>query len=98
MPCLSLQLLDGIVGYPYAGLKFADDEAGERRHGAPRYFTVAKSAVKEMHRQVGDLVTGRRGIAQRGSNPAPFGHCPVGLMIPAGLWNSSVRRSPPIPM
>jgi len=62
----TLQLLDGIVDIYMPDFKFADDEAGERYSGAPRYFTVAKSAVKEMHRQVGDLVTDRRGIAQRG--------------------------------
>ena len=35
-------------------------------HGAENYPEVAKAALKEMHRQVGDLLTDKRGIAMRG--------------------------------
>jgi len=47
-------------------LKWVDREAGERLAGAPDYWDVACAAVREMHRQVGDLLIDDRGIAQRG--------------------------------
>ncbi|NLY30255.1 MAG: radical SAM protein [Firmicutes bacterium] len=62
----TLSLLDGIVDIYMPDFKFADDETGQRLADAPRYFTVAQAAIREMHRQVGDLVTDHRGIAQRG--------------------------------
>ncbi|MBE3586592.1 radical SAM protein [Desulfofundulus thermocisternus] len=62
----TLKLLDGIVDIYMPDIKFGDDEIGERYTGAARYFTVARQAVKEMHRQVGDLEVDERGIAVRG--------------------------------
>ena len=39
----------------------------DRQHSqAPGYNQVCRAAIREMHRQVGDLVTDHRGLAQRG--------------------------------
>jgi len=62
----TLKLLDGIVDIYMPDIKYGDDEAGMRYSIAPNYFSVAKKAVKEMHRQVGDLKTDDRGIAVKG--------------------------------
>jgi len=62
----TLKLLDGIVDIYMPDIKYSDDERGMRYSSAPNYFSVAKSAVKEIHRQVGDLKTDDRGIAVKG--------------------------------
>jgi putative pyruvate formate lyase activating enzyme len=62
----TLRLLDGIVDIYMPDLKYGDDQTAEKYSRAPHYFTVAKEAVKEMHRQVGDLQVNEQGIATRG--------------------------------
>ncbi|MGB9903458.1 MAG: radical SAM protein [Desulfotomaculales bacterium] len=62
----TLALLEGIVDIYMPDIKFGDDEQGAKYSRAPRYFTVARAAVKEMHRQVGDLQVNEKGIATRG--------------------------------
>ncbi|MEW5953331.1 MAG: radical SAM protein [Bacillota bacterium] len=62
----TLKRLDGVVDIYMPDLKFSDDAAGEKYSRAKRYFTVAREAVREMHRQVGDLEVDSRGIAVRG--------------------------------
>ena len=62
----TLKLLDGIVDIYMPDIKYGDDETGNRYSQVPDYFTVAKKAVKEMHRQVGDLKTDDSGIAVKG--------------------------------
>ena len=62
----TLELLDGIVGIYMPDLKFADSDVARRYCNAPDYPERAQAAVKEMHRQVGDLVVNERGIAERG--------------------------------
>src|SRR3989304_5784688 len=47
-------------------IKYGSNEPARRLSRAPDYVERVKSAVKEMHRQVGDLVTDKNGIAQRG--------------------------------
>jgi len=65
--CLeTLALLDGVIDIYMPDMKY-DDEAVARRYSMGRnYPTVNRAAVREMHRQVGDLVVDERGIAQRG--------------------------------
>ena len=46
--------------------KFSDREVAARLCKARDYPQVAMEAIKEMHRQVGDLVVNDRGIAERG--------------------------------
>ncbi|MFQ6067434.1 MAG: radical SAM protein, partial [bacterium] len=62
----TLKLLEGIVDIYMPDLKYGAREAGEKYSSAPDYFEIAKKAIKEMHRQVGDLRLDREGIAQRG--------------------------------
>lgn len=62
----TLRLLDGIIDIYMPDIKFGDDETGRIYASAPRYFTVAKLAVKEMYRQVGDLVVDESGLAVKG--------------------------------
>jgi putative pyruvate formate lyase activating enzyme len=46
--------------------KFWDSEVAAKFCSAPDYPEKARLAVKEMHRQVGDLTLDKAGIAQRG--------------------------------
>jgi len=61
----TLRLLEGIVDIYMPDIKYGDSTIAERYSGVTDYFETAKKAVKEMHRQVGDLVT-VDGIAVRG--------------------------------
>jgi putative pyruvate formate lyase activating enzyme len=62
----ALRLLDGVVDIYMPDMKYADEEAGRRYSKVKDYPSVNQAAVKEMHRQVGDLVMDERGVAQRG--------------------------------
>lgn len=62
----TIKLLDGIVDIYMPDVKFSDDHKGEKYASAPRYFSVAKEVIKEMHRQVGDLQMNKENIAERG--------------------------------
>lgn len=62
----TLALLDGIVDIYMPDVKFWDPEVARRGCQAPDYPEAARTALKEMHRQVGDLVLDERGIARRG--------------------------------
>jgi putative pyruvate formate lyase activating enzyme len=62
----TLHLLDGIVDIYMPDMKYADTAVGQRLSGVPDYPTVNQDAIKEMHRQVGDLQLDSRGIAECG--------------------------------
>lgn len=62
----SLRLLDGVVDIYMPDVKFFDSTSAARYLGAPDYPDVARAAVCEMHRQVGDLVVDEHGVAVRG--------------------------------
>jgi len=62
----TLKLLEGIVDIYMPDLKFADNEKARRYTGCRSYFDIAKKAIKEMHRQVGDLELDGQGIAVKG--------------------------------
>lgn len=62
----ALQLLDGLIDIYMPDFKFWDQGIAEKICGAGDYPEVARQAIKEMHRQVGDLVVDGAGIAQRG--------------------------------
>jgi len=62
----TLRLLDGVIDIYMPDMKYADADAGAVYSEAPDYPAVNQLAVSEMHRQVGDLLTDRRGIAHRG--------------------------------
>jgi putative pyruvate formate lyase activating enzyme len=61
----ALRLLDGLVEIYMPDLKFSRASSAERYARAPDYPVRAWAAVREMHRQVGDLVV-ERGVARRG--------------------------------
>ncbi|MGB9858631.1 MAG: radical SAM protein [Moorellaceae bacterium] len=62
----TLERLDGLVDIYMPDFKYADAQTGRRLSGVPDYPEVAKRALKEMHRQVGDLEMDENGIARRG--------------------------------
>ena len=62
----ALQLLDGVVDIYMPDMKYADARSALRLSKARNYPEVNRAAIKEMHRQVGDLVMDERGVAQRG--------------------------------
>ncbi|MDY0040401.1 MAG: radical SAM protein [Desulforhabdus sp.] len=61
-----LRTLDGIIDIYLPDFKFWRPETARRLCGAELYPDVAREAVKEMHRQVGDLVLDAQGRALRG--------------------------------
>lgn len=62
----ALQLLDGVVDIYMPDFKFWDAEVARACCNAPDYPAVARAAILEMHRQVGDLVVDEHGHAVRG--------------------------------
>ena len=62
----TLKLLDGIFDIYMPDAKYSDDKIALRYSNAPNYFEIMKRSIKEMHRQVGDLIVNEEGIAQRG--------------------------------
>jgi putative pyruvate formate lyase activating enzyme len=62
----TIKILDGIFDIYMPDFKYTDPEVARRFSNAPDYPQVAKNVLKEMHRQVGDLVMNSKGIAQRG--------------------------------
>ncbi|UCG28752.1 MAG: radical SAM protein [Bacteroidales bacterium] len=61
-----LRMLDGIVDIFMPDFKFWDPGISKETCNAPDYPEVARQAIKEMHRQVGDLKVDNLGIALRG--------------------------------
>jgi putative pyruvate formate lyase activating enzyme len=62
----SLQLMDGLVDIYMPDFKFWQRESARELCRAKTYPEVARAAIREMHRQVGDLRFGRDGLACRG--------------------------------
>ncbi len=62
----TIRLLEGIIDIYLPDLRYASDEYAEKFSSAPDYVENARQAVKEMYRQVGDLVLDESGVAQRG--------------------------------
>jgi putative pyruvate formate lyase activating enzyme len=62
----SLELMDGVVDIYMPDFKYWDSENARKYSKAPDYPQVARRTIKEMFRQVGDLVMDEHGIAQRG--------------------------------
>jgi putative pyruvate formate lyase activating enzyme len=62
----TLVLLDGVVDIYMPDMKYADPGVARRFSKVSNYPAVNQAAVKEMQRQVGDLVMDGRGVAQRG--------------------------------
>jgi putative pyruvate formate lyase activating enzyme len=62
----TLELLDGVVDIYMPDMKYADADVARRFSRVTNYPAVNQAAVKEMHRQVGDLAMDDRGVARRG--------------------------------
>ncbi len=62
----TLRMLDGVIDIYMPDFKFWDPAVSKQLANAENYGEIARAAIKEMHRQVGDLVLDERGIARRG--------------------------------
>ncbi len=62
----TLALLDGVVDIYMPDAKYADPAVAQRYSKIRNYPAVNQAALKEMHRQVGDLTMDYSGAAQRG--------------------------------
>jgi putative pyruvate formate lyase activating enzyme len=62
----ALRLLDGIIDIYMPDMKYGAAGMARRLSGAPDYCVVNRTAVREMYRQVGDLVVDTDGLAVRG--------------------------------
>jgi len=63
---VSLKELDGIISVYLPDLRYASDRWARKFSHARYYVEHARAAIKEMFRQVGELVVDESGVAQRG--------------------------------
>jgi len=61
-----LSLWDGIVDIYMPDMKYSDSAAAKQYSSAPDYPQANREAIREMHRQVGNLQMDKDGIAQKG--------------------------------
>jgi putative pyruvate formate lyase activating enzyme len=62
----TLRELDGIISIYLADLRYASNKWGRRFSRAPDYVERSRAAIKEMYRQVGNLIVDEANIAQKG--------------------------------
>ncbi len=62
----ALKLLDGVIDIYMPDMKYADAAVARRYSRAPDYPRLNQAAVREMHRQVGDLQIDAHGLVTRG--------------------------------
>ena len=62
----ALALLDGIINIYMPEMKYSDSAIAHRYSHVRNSWQVNRAAVKEMHRQVGDLQLDENGLAYRG--------------------------------
>jgi putative pyruvate formate lyase activating enzyme len=62
----ALVLLDDVIDIYMPDMKYGDTQIARTHSKVRNYVEVNQSAVKEMHRQVGDLVLDKKGLALRG--------------------------------
>ena len=62
----ALRLLDGVIDIYMPDLKYADAAVAQRYSLVSDYPAVSQAAIREMHRQVGDLTVDVSGVARRG--------------------------------
>ena len=62
----ALALLDGVIDIYMPDMKYGDTEFAHRYSHVRDYVRVNQAAMKEMHRQVGDLEIDAHGLARRG--------------------------------
>lgn len=62
----TLEILDGIVDIYMPDMKYSDEKTAEELSGINDYPSINRAALREMHRQVGDLQIDEDGIAMCG--------------------------------
>ncbi len=62
----ALALLDGVIDIYMPDMKYGSSERGRRYSRVQDYVEINRAAIKEMHRQVGDLRLSSEGLARRG--------------------------------
>jgi putative pyruvate formate lyase activating enzyme len=62
----TLRELEGIISIYLADLRYASNEMGRKYSRVRGYVEHSRAAIKEMQRQVGDLIVDEAGIAQKG--------------------------------
>ncbi len=62
----SLRLLDGIIDIYLPDMRYSDNQVAKRLSSVEDYVEINQEAVREMYRQVGNLVTNEDGIAKKG--------------------------------
>lgn len=61
-----IKTLEGLVDIYLPDFKYGDDDAAFKYSGIKNYVKMAKEAIGEMFRQVGNLKLNKEGIAQKG--------------------------------
>ena len=62
----TLGILDGIIDIYMPDIKYDDEKTARELSSIENYPEINKAAIKEMHRQVGDLKINEEGVAQQG--------------------------------
>lgn len=62
----ALALLDGIIDIYMPDMKYGDSETARQYSKVRNYWEINQAAVREMHRQVGDLQIDEQHLARRG--------------------------------
>ncbi|MEE9166714.1 MAG: radical SAM protein [Candidatus Neomarinimicrobiota bacterium] len=62
----SLEIMEGLVDIYMPDFKIWEEEMSKRYLKSARYPVIARAAIREMYRQVGDLQFDERGLAVRG--------------------------------
>jgi putative pyruvate formate lyase activating enzyme len=61
-----VKLLEGVIDIYLPDIRYADDRISKELSGAPDYVKCSRESIKEMYRQVGNLVVDEEGIAVSG--------------------------------
>jgi len=62
----TLRILDGVIDIYMPDMKYDDEETARKLSDVDNYPEINRVAIKEMHRQTGDLEVDGEGVAQRG--------------------------------
>ncbi|GHT36997.1 radical SAM protein [Endomicrobiia bacterium] len=62
----TLKLLEGIIDIYLPDMKYSNNETAFKYSGIKNYVEVNQAAIKEMKRQVGDLIVDSNGVAKKG--------------------------------
>jgi putative pyruvate formate lyase activating enzyme len=62
----TLQMLDGIIDIYLPDIKYASNKCARKYSHSTNYVAFSRAAIREMHKQVGNLIMDASGIALRG--------------------------------